>query len=490
MKERELDLIHQRNQIMKWLSSILFLLDVPFALLSGSQTIQTVFVVFIIPAAVLIASFFILTQFKRIAIFTMYYFTVVLTGFMTSLVISSHYMSNFIFFFFMVVLVSLYQNYKPILAAMIMNSASMIYLLYKYPGMEPKNFDIIDVILFVVCLVFISVVSMVVSVFGERLRKSAENNAENADNERQNSESMLKSMQESAKAVLEFTNSLNSSIKETNEINTTLTDSFDEMNKASQEQSRSIFDTTESIRQLDQNILIMNKNTEDMQKTSQETQEALQSGTKQMLVLDKNIEKVESIIENTVLTMEELNTSSGRIENITDVIADISNQTNLLSLNAAIEAARAGEHGRGFSIVADEVRKLAEESRVQASEIASIVSSLGIITDKAQQESLLGREAVKQSKEAMFEMTNAFQKIVENSNEFMRKAAEIAQKISDTTNISSEIVNQINSISAISEENSASLEAMLKIVQQQNEKFEHITRDASELESKTRDLNL
>ncbi len=114
-------------------------------------------------------------------------------------------------------------------------------------------------------------------------------------------------------------------------------------------------------------------------RTAGAAHEALgQANSGKAVVVDARhiIEQLAAEVEQAGGVMAELSSNSDKINNITDVISSIAEQTNLLALNAAIEAARAGEQGRGFAVVADEVRTLAARTQQATGEIRTMIEQL------------------------------------------------------------------------------------------------------------------
>jgi methyl-accepting chemotaxis protein len=108
----------------------------------------------------------------------------------------------------------------------------------------------------------------------------------------------------------------------------------------------------------------------------QAMEEVVTRAREQFIAVQAGTQSIRDVVERSSSSVQLLDSRMAQIGNITGLISDITNQTNLLALNAAIEAARAGEHGRGFAVVADEVRSLASRTSRAADDIRQKVEGL------------------------------------------------------------------------------------------------------------------
>jgi methyl-accepting chemotaxis protein len=114
-----------------------------------------------------------------------------------------------------------------------------------------------------------------------------------------------------------------------------------------------------------------------MEQTSKSAEEALKAGFTEIRSMVSAVRDIRNASEMTKDSMDSLERTSGEIMNILDSVRSISNQTQLLSLNAAIESARAGEAGKGFAVVAGEIQKLSVETGNAVKNIGELVNSIG-----------------------------------------------------------------------------------------------------------------
>lgn len=185
-------------------------------------------------------------------------------------------------------------------------------------------------------------------------------------------------------------------------------------------------------------------------------------------VSTEGIESVKDLIEKSGKTaekskvslevMNEMVESIDKIFYISDTIADITSQTNLLSLNASIEAARAGEMGKGFAVVADEIRKLADESKESTDEIKKIITE---ITEKSKLvESTMQENEVLQTEqqEAINRTEEIFGEIMKQI-EMLGSGMERINDLNDTMSANKDlVVDKMGTIASVSEQSAAATE--------------------------------
>ncbi|CAH8234437.1 Chemotaxis protein [Vibrio aestuarianus] len=164
------------------------------------------------------------------------------------------------------------------------------------------------------------------------------------------------------------------------------------------------------------------------------------------------ISRLAADIENTGKVVEQLASTTQDIGSILDVIRDISDQTNLLALNAAIEAARAGEQGRGFAVVADEVRNLASRTASSTEEIQKMINQLqndakDAVTAMASGK-VVTQEGVSASDEAVNVLVNISDRIhdISDRNTQVATATEEQSTVVHTINQNIEEINSINEV--------------------------------------------
>jgi methyl-accepting chemotaxis protein len=205
------------------------------------------------------------------------------------------------------------------------------------------------------------------------------------------------------------------------------------------EQASSIEETSATMEEMSASIKHTADNAREANKLAQTAKTSAESGS--------------SVMQNTIDAMAEINKSSSKIGNISNVIEEIAFQTNLLALNAAVEAARAGEHGKGFAVVASEIRNLAQRASQSAKEITSLIEDSSEKTER-------GVALANELSMKLDEIGTNVKKVTDLMDEVAAAAGEQASGINQVNSAVSQIDQTTQQNAALVEETAASAEEL------------------------------
>ncbi len=285
----------------------------------------------------------------------------------------------------------------------------------------------------------------------------------------ENHEEIVKQMSEAeaiSKEIISNSEKLVASLDEAKEKSKVLTQSMEVTQDSVGEISESVKFTAEAIEtqtvktnDIQTNIDNAETETTQMKNSAHESKQAIIEGVELIMSLrDKAVETSEMTRQTREKTIE-LDESIKEVESIIATILGISQQTNLLSLNASIEAARAGEAGKGFAVVADEIRKLSDETKAATEQIRTIIAKLTDTVTEASDNMEKSASFVEEQNEMIDNTKDKFDLVIEKTEFLYETIENLSEEISDILSLNSDITDSIMNLSATSEEVAASSES-------------------------------
>jgi methyl-accepting chemotaxis protein len=235
-----------------------------------------------------------------------------------------------------------------------------------------------------------------------------------------------------------------------------ISNAMNEIEQGINQQAKNAEECLNQMDSLSQRIELVSDSTKEIGQIADNTKKRIIEGTSTTDELNQQTSSTIAITTNIIHQIEKLAVKSSSINKIINVINDIANQTNLLSLNASIEAARAGEYGKGFAVVASEIRTLAEMSKSSVNDIKKIVNSIQEDTAGVVEIAKSAENVLTMQESAVKNTTESYKDIHESVEKLVVFLTYITENIDNINDARISTLEAVESISAVLEEIAAS----------------------------------
>lgn len=386
----------------------------------------------------------------------------------------------------MMVVITLYSNQKYCLAvgvaALLFNIGDVAYHAVTVGYAKETLPDVeIRLLLLVLIVLYVVITTRVIQFINENKRQELEE-------EKGKIERMLQE-------VMRLSGELSVGIEQVDQYMGRLDRTTEEMGSAMEEVNSGTVETAESV----QNQLIR---TEEIQKLIESVREVgehitggmekatveVTAGITNMQELMRQSEKSKGANAKVVSLMNDLQEQAEKMNNIITLITSVANRTGMLALNASIEAARAGDAGRGFAVVATQVTELSEQTKQAAVNITDLIQAVTNELRQVTEAVAILEENTKAQDEKSAQLGRSLQVITEMTEEIAEKTRGMEQMITDLSVANGDIVQNIQTISAVTEEVTAHSSETMNTCYDNRQIVSEVSRVAAKLNENAQEL--
>ena len=264
--------------------------------------------------------------------------------------------------------------------------------------------------------------------------------------------------------------------------------SMGELNQTVDQLSVSVNEIAENATVLAGYVADTKADSDAVEEKMRQTVEVSEKGKGDMERVGQALENISTSVQNLEEAVNKVGTASGEIVQIVQLIGNIAEETNLLSLNASIEAARAGEAGKGFAVVATEIGKLAQNSTESVENITKLINEINLLVEDAVRQAANSSGEIIDSTELIHTAVDTFDLIFQNVQDTGKLIEGVVEKINQVDQVATNVAAISEEQAASSDEILATSEAMLAQAKGITENSEQVAEQAKHLTTSSENL--
>ncbi|SPR94376.1 methyl-accepting chemotaxis protein [Bacillus altitudinis] len=300
---------------------------------------------------------------------------------------------------------------------------------------------------------------------------------------------LVSGLQETSSQLVESATDLSAISEETSASSEEIGRAIGDISTGTLHQASDLEVANQQMTQFNQSIENVKEQSDQIKRISDQSNQSSQQGQQIVHQLKQSNEQSIQASQGIRLGIEQLSTKVQDISQITDTIESISNETNLLALNASIEAARAGEHGKGFSVVASEVRNLAEQTKQSAVQIQQMIQ--GIKEETTATAGMMSKtmDRFAELDEAVHATEQEFNSISTSISQTIVETNAMAKELNTLLEQNDLITKAMHGAAHISQENAAAIEEITASTDEQVTAISNVAKAAERLNELSMRLN-